>query len=280
MAVEVIIDQITTLSAKEMHGVLVELRREALVTGVDDGDYEAIFTALDQLGIEARSSLTGHDYLLLAERNPAVDPRDNTVFHVELVYEHFNSPFQDLDDPAHGMGPMIRSRSSLQQFTTSVDGDHDPITVQYTYPADDPDYPSEIKIQGKEVSVTEPIDAIIVEGLGRTNRPEDIKAKMINHLNATEFLGHPWRSVLCTAVDYEQFGLSGGGQPGLVHFRFEFQYCGRKPITDQVIGWDPIVRFIDDRTGMPPSDLVGGTGLKMVFWYEECEFKNYIDLLG
>ncbi|GAG45104.1 unnamed protein product, partial [marine sediment metagenome] len=87
MATSAKIDVIRNISASEHLGVVIALTRQILVLGLADKDIGALDTAVTYLNGEGYTvGSTPPDYpnLKLTDRNPAVEPRDNTKVWVTL----------------------------------------------------------------------------------------------------------------------------------------------------------------------------------------------------
>ena len=277
MATTITIDRVTTLSARERHGALVGMTREVLVSGLTDGDFDALFTALDDMETDdgtlaAGSILTGHNDLVLVERNPSLVPGDPQKVLIELVYEHFQNDGQDLDNPAHGV-VFIKSSTNLQQIKSQLDAAGDTISVAHTFPADDPDHPSETVTQGGEISVTESQETVVVTGIYTTDSPDDLSYQLQNHVSDRAWLGGAAGTWKCTRVEWEDYHIGAtASAPVDAKFTIEFQH--------NASGWQPEVVYIDPRTGKPPPDLVADTGYKTVTWYLTADFASFLTLLG
>ena len=142
MAASFTVDQITNLSFVEQRGendgVVFELRREALVIGLDvvgTPDFRILQEALNTLpassGVGFGDAPIGHPDLILVERVVRLIPGETTKVIVELVYKR---QFSSLDTVAIGIF-IPRGGSGLRQFTTGKDAFGKDIVVRHTYPA-------------------------------------------------------------------------------------------------------------------------------------------------
>lgn len=125
----------------------------------------------------------------------------------------------------------------------------------------EPDHPGQTFIQGGEIKLPFPQSNVVVEGVLRTNDPWAAKRGIHRKINSIPWLGEDRWTWICSDVEFEIVNprLSStyangvrtlpDGNPvqRLYRFKFEFQH---DPDT-----WDPVVTFIDKRTGLPPSDI-------------------------
>ncbi len=295
MATVVTVDQLTNLSFVEQRsdfgGVVFELRREALVSGLDidaldPPDYRILQDALNALPAYLRfgEPALGHPDLILIERVVRLIPGERTKCIVELVYKRHFSTLDTL-----GTGTFIpRGGSGLRQFTTGKDAFQNDIIVEFTYPAacvgpspcggpgqpdccvQDPDYPfTDPRLAGKtvrmggEVQVDYPSDTLEFEGRLVAEFPGAIARTWRGSTNAFVWNdGAPgtWR---CSEVAFYPYDIAPT-QAKVWVFNFLFQF--------DPTGWNPDAIFRNQLTGMPPSVLIEGQGVVEVNWYPTLNF--------
>jgi hypothetical protein len=276
MAQTVSVDNLAVLEADERHGGLRRMVRRALVSGVDATNWEALTEALDdtnlpQYGSHLTESLSDNAYdLTLIERRVRLVESDPTKVWVDLVYENFVDLEEDLDDPRGGY-VTGEVRCNLQQKTSNLDIYGSLVEVSHTYPADDPNHPSETLTQGGEFQYYEPQRTIFIRGIKQTRTPWLIANAIIGRVNSTPFSGEVARTWLCTACSWKLSWagrISGGVRENRYFMNFEFQYDADT--------WDPTVTFIDDVTGKPPPNLIPNTGYKTVEKMPSADFDSII----
>ena len=220
------VDLLTDLSMIEQRGgpfddgIIMELRREALVTGlnVDPGaggtpDFRILQEALNTLGPGTGEGFgdspgPGHPDLVLVERIPRLIPGETTKVIVELVYKR---QFTSLD--TLGLGVFIpRGGGGLRQFTTHRDQFGNDVVVCYSYPqkcspdpcVEDPAFPfTAPALAGKtvcmagEIQVDLPSDSLEFEGRLMAESPGSIVRVWRGSTNANVWNDGPpgtWRA--------------------------------------------------------------------------------------
>jgi hypothetical protein len=158
--------------------------------------------------------------------------------------------------------PLFRGSASLQQRSTQLDYYGSQITVEHTYPSDDPDYPDETKTQGATASVLLPQARLTADMKIAVWYPDYVVYNWLGTINAAVWRAASPYTWLCTGVDFEQADTEQSAP--VYDFAFEFMYSND--------GWDPQVIFIDQRTGKPPPNLVAGVGYKTVYWYHPFDY--------
>lgn len=300
MAATYTIDQLTNLSMIERRsgntGVVFELRREALVSGLDADtlqDYRVLQEALDTVGLVIGDALIGHDDLILVERVPHLIPGERTKCRVELVFKRRFSTLDTVELDTF----IPRGGSGLRQFTTPRDQFGNDIKVCYTYPAkcmqdppipppdmcgqpgqaacceEEPGYPftdprlaGELVCLGGEVQVDYPSDTLEFEGRLISLAPGEIARKWRGHTNMGPGNwngGAPgtWR---CTEVSFYPYDIAPDVNKVWV-FNFLFQF--------DPTGWNPDAIFRNQLTGMPPPDIDDHPGAVIeVDWYPTLNF--------
>ncbi len=276
MATVVTVDQLTNLSFVEQRGknggVVFELRREALVSGLDidaldPPDYRILQDALDALPAYLRfgEPAEGHADLILIERVVRLIPGERSKCIVELVYKRY---FSHLDTVEIGTF-ITRGGSGLRQFTTGKDAFQNDIVVQHTYPANenDPGYPHTApdlagvtKRMGGEVQVDYPSDTLEFEGRLVREHPGVEARAWRGHTNMGpgQWNGGEEGTWRCAEVSFYPYDIAPLIEKVWV-FNFLFQY--------DPTGWNPDAIYRDMLTGMPPPVLVDGESVVEVDWY-------------
>ena len=153
--------------------------------------------------------------------------------------------------------------TSLSSAQTQLDKYGNQIAVAHQWPADDPDYPSEIQYQGLDLNVLMPQTTLSASGQLPVDYPDLLCRLWVGSMNATPWAGAAAYQWMCTRCDFK--GLDTGiGRQRRWLFTFEFQHS--------LVGWIPQTFFVDSRTGKPPPMLIPGIGYKSVDWYGMLDF--------
>ena len=210
MAAEVNLDTLRDIGAEEKGGVIFNLTRSVLVTGLDPtaagGASTVIREALDAIGL-AYGSLTagpgGNNDLNLLLVRRTIKLTDLAAAEVTLGYEHVaETDLQNLRDPANGRR-LFKLAPSLEQTETAVDYNGAPIWVSYTYPNGtssykDPDgntlpyavkYPGKKISQGGKIGVRVPIKRATLTGLLDCDDVNLVIDGILGMVNSVEWLG-------------------------------------------------------------------------------------------
>jgi hypothetical protein len=263
------LDLVRTLEAREEHGVVTFLRREALVTGLTNTDYRVLWSALADAGIPAVGETpTGEPNLRLTQRTTRVVPASPDKCFVELTYEHFLNAGQTVSKTAT---VKARLRGSLTQQTEravkrdEAEGTETEISLTHTWPETDPDYPSDTDAipQVPTVTAYRPHKTLTVEGIMNAVVP-DVFMSILGYVNKDTWAGGSAGTWLCTSAEGAEFEIGVS-----YRVRFEFQY--------DPAGWDQAVWFIDKRTGRPPPDLAA-TGYATAHIYDRIRFQDYFSV--
>lgn len=288
------IDQLTNLSMVEQRGgntgVVFELRREALVTGLDADtllDFRILQEALDTILLVIGDGLVGHPDLILVERIVHLIPGERTKCRVELVFKRHFSTLDTVE-----LGTFIpRGGSGLRQFTTAKDAFLNDIEVCYTYPAkcvgpspcggpkqpacciEDPGYPfSDPRLAGAyvcmggEVQVDYPADTLEFEGRLREEFPGQVARLWRGSTNNAEWNDGAIGTWRCAEVSFYPYDIAPNPANRIWVFNFLFQF--------DPTGWNPDAIFRNQLTGMPPRDLIDGLGVVEVDWYPTHNFHS------
>ena len=267
---DVKIDRLTILEAQERDGGLRRLVRVAEVSGIETDTWEALTDALDAAGIPQYGDVLTPDFqgsnaweLVLVGRNASIV--DKGRVRVELVYENFLDLDVDLDNPRGGAA-YGEVRCNIQQKTSNLDINGDQVTVEHTYPVDDPNHPNETIVQGGEFQYYEPQRTILIRGFKRTRTPWLIANGVTGKVNDRVFAGEAARTWLCTACTWRLKWIGYGANQYYMTFEFQFD----------ADTWDPTVTFIDDVTNRPPPNLVADVGYKSITKLPSCNFEAVI----
>jgi hypothetical protein len=196
------------------------------------------------------------------------------VVMVAIKYKGYPLPVYDFD-------------SNMNQIPTNKDINGTEFTVEYTYPATQ-DFQFDPKLLGKtqtqggllSLPVPEPIFAvkwIVVSGATSANLQMDaLKATYegkINNNAVSIFVGgtsYAKHSVLIEKVS----GRTSDG--GITYEATMVFHVKPTPPGGTSGGWDPQATFINAGDGMPPPDLVDGTGSKQVQILPDVTFPTFI----
>ena len=276
------IDTLTILEAQERDGALKRLVREVIVIGLSSSitDWKILTEALDEAGVPAcgsflTESTSDNAYeMVLVERNPTM--LDKGQCKIQLVYESTFDREQDLDDPRGGI-VLGEVRCTIQQKSTNRDSEGEQVTVQHTYPADDPNHPGELIIQGGEFQYYEAQRSVFIRGIKITKQPWLIANSITGRVNSIVWSGADPRYWMCTACSWRPAWSGSSARlsnNNRYYMDFEFQYNEDT--------WDSPVVFTDDVTGKPPPDLIADVGYKTIEKLRDADFEDIIGavLLG
>ncbi len=256
MALTVRMDTLRDLSCTEDNGRVTELVREVLVSGITEVDHRALYEVLDDVGIPTVNSYPDdHPEMRLVKRSVAMVPNDPKQAFVRLEYVVYG-----MDE----LNFVFRGGTSLNQTDTAVTPYGSQITVSHTFPADDPDYPSETITQGGVASVLLPSTTISAMGVLKQDWPIAVSRRWVGSVNAMFWKSGNPGTWLCTSCTFEPHNLRES--PTQWRYTFEFQF--------NILGWQPIVSYIDERTGKPPPNLVYNVGYGRVTWYPQLYFNS------
>lgn len=271
-------DTLDNISAKEEGDIITELVRTVHVTGLlnTNQDYtiwDEVRDALDAAGLTSGSKAPPYNNLRLGTRNFRLLGDSPTKAKVTLVYQNSSATFRKLpteeNEGAAGVGNLtIDGASSLQQETTELDFDSNQITVQHTWPPEDPTKANETQVQGGSLSVLTPYPTVSISTKFTHSFPTIVQQNWVGFVNSFTWNAGAARTWLCTSVNYQD--SDSGASPPVWQFVFTFAH--------KSTGWDPTAVFIDERTGKPPADLVDGVGLKTVTFYPEFDFNTEFPL--
>lgn len=263
------IDEITTLEMKEKWGVVTEVKRLAIVTGLSGTSWATMYQALTAAGIPIRNSfLEGASHLHLVDRNVKMIDKDKA--HVELVYGMYNDRgqllewFGEFGNGQWGQNAVAGKMAvSVEQKKTNLYreggwGEEQLIYLEHTYESSDPDYGGQTKKQTGEIDVYLPQRNFTIEGAKYTGSPWRIANDLIGCVNQFFWMGQAPYTWMCTEVTWEH-----REQPAFF-MTFNFQH---NPDT-----WNPTAVFIDDRDNKPPRGLVPGVGYKYIRYHREVDF--------
>lgn len=263
------LDKIETLSMKEKWGVVTEVKRRAVVTGLTGVDWSVMYQALTAAGVPVRNSfLDGASHLHLVDRD--VNMVSANIANVDLTYGMFNDRgqllewFGEFGNGQWGQNAVAGKMSvSVEQKKTNLyrEGGFGPeqqITVSHKYPNEDPDYSNINKTQSGEVDVYIPQRNFTIDGAKYTGNPRRIAAEVVGAINYFFWMGEPPHTWMCTEAAWEY------RQVPATFMSFTFQH---NPDT-----WNPTAVFIDNRTDKPPEDLIPGVGFKQIRYQREIDF--------
>lgn len=240
-------DLIQDLSLVERAGETDEARRVAVLTGVssDPSFFEnaKMFPGLPRPG-DVLDAETDPEVILedRSFRTLSPDAQSQTAkVRVELIYRRQRSELV----PVHG-------GTALEQITSEVDRDGDAIMVTHDGTE-----------QGGHITVLTPRSTYSTESIEEVEDPEEIVLAWLGKVNSTAWHnGHP-KTWIVTRADWEKADTFS--DPPAYRFTWEFEYRAE--------GWDPItVAYKDPQTGERPPDLVEGTGIKNIDWYNAVSF--------
>ena len=196
------------------------------------------------------------------------------VVMVAIKYKGYPLPVYDFD-------------SNMNQIPTNKDINGNDITVQYTYPATQ-DFQFDERLKGVTqtqggllgLPVPEPIFAvkwIVVSGsTSATLQMDALKATYEGKINNNAV------SIIAGGTSYPKHSVmiekvSGRTSDGGITYEATMVFHSKPtPPGGTSGGWDPQATFINAGDGMPPPDLVQGTGCKQFQILPEVAFPTFI----
>lgn len=283
--VQAYIDHVSNLACKEKHGAIRSLTRKVRINFVQSDitsakGYDALSVALDVLddaGITPMSTLAypldeteRWGSLCLVDRDPSVIDGDPKWVDVILEYQHLvDGPNQTIDIDGNPTGLMFgKGKASIVDKTTNFFypfGDHTlpktQILVAHQFPTwevgivaspFDPAFPRTV-FQGGDISIPFPQQNYSFSAIVSTGVPSVIASELVASINELPWLGQDSLKWICSEVQWQLNAPTGDpSEDGNLRspnyqMSFEFQY--------NVDGWDPVVAFLDHRTGRPPNNI-------------------------
>ena len=196
------------------------------------------------------------------------------VVMVAIKYKGYPLPVYDFD-------------SNMNQIPTNKDVNGTQITVEYTYPATQ-DFQFDSKLLGKtqtqggllSMPVPEPIFAVkwlVVSGATSATLQMDVlKSAYEGKINNAAV------AIVTGGTTYPKHGVliekvAGHSSDGGISYEATMVFHV-KPIPPGGTsgGWDPQATFINAGDGMPPPDLVAGTGFKQTQIIPEVAFPTFV----
>jgi len=258
------------IKGSEQGGVMQSMRRMFLIESLSSTNVSILKEALETPGLPAYGDVHSV-YPNLVVINRDVEILENSTDKA-FVYCEYGPMSRDVFQSQEGEF-RVTGGTGLIQKRIAYDGYGNQLTVSHTFPAGDPDYPSETVEQGAEADVLSPQTTIVMEGIIRTAYPHYISAGSAGYLNGTYWAGGAPYTWMCTDVRWELFqppdtNSINGLDWFLPRWRFTFEFL-YEPETHI-----PYVIYRDERTNLPPPDLVGGTGYTAINWYPVGDFNQ------
>ena len=254
---ELTIDIIEGVRWREEKGVVKEVSRLAIVSGISTGiggvggSGERIVPAalnhtdMPQPG-DPHDEVTG---LVLMDRFPIA--RSTRIIQIELRYKHPNA----IDPPPPGEPWTLSGGASLEEIETQIDRDGNQIIVIH----------NEV-IQGGVIRPLMPRRELHAQWTGQSMFPGDLVDAFVGKTNLSDWQGGLPGTWLCLDIDFDI--ADPNQQPPLYEYNAHFRHKD----DEDGAGHDPQVVFVDPDTGEPPPGLVAGEGYKIITWYRQAEF--------
>lgn len=274
MAIE--LDTVFDVSAERDRGRIKSLTRAYILRGLDATSPATYVQQVSQYSGIPRGITVVHGVALWyqSERITTGDSVPIGFARVDVTFERPASGFTGQQQQSGTL--QLRGGSGLKQVVTELDREGNPITVQHTWPADSKAvYPDgspkagTTETQGGSIRVNVPTSDLSVVIFRATNAPGVFQRQIVGKVNATTWQGGAARTVLCTGAPFE---LVDEAQDPYI-YRFTLNFAHDPETWDN----DTTVRFIDASTGQPPADLVDGTGIKSIEYYEAVDFNAIIN---
>lgn len=253
-----------TLELIEDRGAAVFLRRRFVVEGLlnTNTDARTLQEALDESAVpNFNTSPAGFTNLLLTKRTVTAMTASPDIAEVICEYE---------SKAEAGLNYIFRGSSSVQSVQTEKDIGGFPITVQHSYPANDPEFPGETKTQVVPITFQQPQLTLIASAIESTDLPAALAGGWQGYINSLEWFGGGASSWLISRVTFVPHDQST--TPTKWMFTFEFQF--------NPDFWTPLAFFKDPTTGRPPPNLIFGVGTKLVARYPSRDFNEKWPLIA
>ena len=261
----VYIDHIQTLEAEERRGRIESLRRLARIAGLTSTDWSVLTEALADLGLAAGSSLSSsYPNLILIGRSAELVDGANNVVDVTLDYEYEHSRVQ------------WSASVSLETATTTLDApvndpndrSPQPVTVEYTFPADyehDESFQLKTDKQRGEFEVDIPVSNQTAKFVIQEHNPGNLLQSWVGFVNSEKWAGGPARTWKCVDGRASEFDTSVS--PFKYEIELEFSFNPN--------GWDPSAAYRDPYTGeIPPDADSFPDAIKTVKWPPSRRFQD------
>lgn len=263
-------DLIRDLKGRESGGVMQNMRRLFMVEGLGSTTIAVLKEALETPGLPVYGDVHPvYSNLVVIDRDVEVVESSPDK---ALVYCEYGPIGRDVFQTNEGEF-RVTGGTGLIQKRIAYDRTGSQITVEHTFPADDVDYPNTTVTQGAEVDVLSPQTTIAMEGIIRTAFPHYISAQFSGYLNCCYWAGGNPFTWMCTDVRWELFQPPDTNSYNTLDwfmpqwkFTFEFLF---EPETHLVYAI-----YRDERTNLPPPDLVAGAGYGEVSWYPNRDFNE------
>lgn len=244
-------------------GVAYELKATYLVTGLTNTDHTVFTQILAATNLpEDLAVHTTFQNLLVVDKQIKLLPKSPDKAEVEVTWQRRRKVvFQDIGT-GESSSFVLTFSGSLQEIETPFDADGTQISLEHTYGASDPDFPSETITQGGTVRRQIPQAVASFKGAIYHLYPDVYRRAYLGYVNSVAWFGDVAGQWLCVNVNYEQ--LDSSTIIPRWAFTFEFQWSP--------LGWDEYAYFIDSRTNIPADSLVLNTGYKLVTTYSRTDF--------
>lgn len=268
MAVHAKIDSYSGLKAVERNGTVIRVIRDAIVSGIEADDWQALAIAMDAADVPRYGERLSNDRrsgvynLVVIDRD--VEMMDEGHAKVTLTYENavqseniedrFDAPF---------LGLMTGEvRCSVQQKNSNLDFNGEQVTLSHTYNNDE-NWGNQTRVQGGEFTYYAAQRQFAIHGIKATNYPWALANALTGSVNVFPWSGEAARTWMCMAANWKPESNRDG--VARYQMRFEFQF--------DMDTWDPTIVYIDDATGKPPPGLVFGQGIKTIQKHRAVDFE-------
>jgi hypothetical protein len=193
---------IESLTLTEENGRNTNYVLTYLITGLAGTGAQVAFNALTDLataGIENDTISSFDGNLQVTSRSVEMVPNTPDAARVTVVFQPLTDAERDF---------YFSTTASLSQENTQVDIYGNEVTVSHTYPADDPDFPSEEKTTGVEIPVLRPEVVRTATGIVATDNPNQIVYAYIGRVNLFPWGGAATNTWLCTDASYVPYDLN------------------------------------------------------------------------
>lgn len=256
------LDTLVDISFAKSKGFVTALKRSVQVTALTGSAANTIaeqILAATNMPVSGATITVGDDELYLEEISGKLRSGEQTIADVTLGYVRNQLELS----ASGGTVPVFSGGTSLKQVQTPFDSRGNQITVEHTWPADDPDWPNRTDSQSGVISVSVPMTAISSDVVITTTDAIAISQSWEGYVNSNTWKNGAARTWMCTQCDFILIQ-----SPSKFNFSFTFEYD--KETWDN----DTTAIFIDPRTSKPPENLVKGVGIKPIDYAPQRYFSN------
>lgn len=257
-------------------GIYQELRFSALVSGLTETDNAVLEEAIDAAAA-AHSNLvpggasTNYPGLFCDEISVRMNGTDTKSVIIDYTFRRKSaSSVTYLGVGYHDNGAQFTwsGGTALTQHETPWDAYGNPIVVSHAWQGTELDQAAPTGTTSyisSPISVQLPLTTVTGRGFLTIAYPDLVSKAFTGYVNSDIWAGEPPGTWMCTSVTWEPSDTNTS--PVTFEFSFTFEHNPQ--------GFQPLVWFINPRTGTPPHNVVSGVGVRQIVWYPSRPFYPY-----